>query len=167
MNNSSRKHSARKGKKQVESSLVSNSGSMSTSNPAVSLFSKQIADFMRGGNEPIDDQGSSEDEEDSDAKPIPPKTGNQKPKIQAKPRQMSSDEEDEGNDSDDEEEDDDDEDESASNDKKKNGGAQVGAINEMYQKYKKYQELLAKYSNDAGKGAGADEDSSITISKSQ
>ena len=31
MNNSSRKHSAKKGKKQVESSLVSNSGSMSTS----------------------------------------------------------------------------------------------------------------------------------------
>ena len=164
MNNSSRKHSAKKGKKQVESSLVSNSGSMSTSNPAVSLFSKQIADFMRGGNEPIDDEGSSEEEDaDSDARPLPKKTGNQKPKIQPKKQQMSSDEDEEDSDN---EEEDDDEDESASNEKKK-GGAQVGAINEMYQKYKKYQELLAKYSNDS-KGAGAaDEDSSITISKSQ
>ena len=42
---------------------------MSTSNPAVSLFSKQVADFMRGGQDPIDDEGS---EADSDAKPMPP-----------------------------------------------------------------------------------------------
>lgn len=60
IHNSSRKHSARKGKKQVESSMVSNSGSISTSNPAVNLFSKQVADFLRVSNDPINDD---EDEE--------------------------------------------------------------------------------------------------------
>jgi hypothetical protein len=75
----------RKGKKQVESSMVSNSGSMSTSNPAVNLFSKQVADFLRGGNDPInDDEDEEQSEADSDARPLPTST-TKKPSIQPKP----------------------------------------------------------------------------------
>lgn len=106
-----------------------------------------------------------------------PTSISKKPSIQPKPLQQASSEDEEDDDDDDdrdsdaEEEDDDEDEESDSNDKKKRGGkkggAQVGAINEMYQKYKKYQELLAKYSTDAKGAAGGDEDSSITISKSQ
>lgn len=85
LQNSSRKHSGRKGKKQAESSMVSNSGSVSTSNPAVNLFSKQVADFLRGGNDPINDEEDEEQSEaDSDARPLPTST-TKKPSIQPKP----------------------------------------------------------------------------------
>jgi hypothetical protein len=57
----------------VESSLISNSGSVSTSNPVASQFSKQVAEFLKQGagasNSVINDE-ESEEEEDSDAKPV-------------------------------------------------------------------------------------------------
>ena len=125
--------------KKQDSIISSNDGlSISASNPVMSKFSKQVAALMNENKKKKDAQQSYEmDEEEEDD------SDNSK--------------------SNDDDDDDDDSEESAPK-KKPAGGAQIGTISAMYQKYRKVQEKLAKAMQD---GVEQDDDSgSITISKS-
>ena len=110
--------------------------SISASNPAVSLFARQVAGFL-GNDDKRNTKNKSEDSEDDD----------ESDKL---------DEEDE--------EDDSDEEQSSEKKKKASSGSNIGTINAMYQKYRKVQEKLAKAMQDGGEFD--DDSGSITISKS-
>ena len=95
--------------------------SISASNPAVSLFARQVAGFL-GNNDKRITKKKSEDSEDEESDKL--------------------EEEDEDDDSDEEQ--------SSEKKKKASSGSKIGTINAMYQKYRKVQEKLAKAMQDGG-----------------
>lgn len=111
------------------------SASLSTSNAAAALFSKQVNEFLKGGEDEA--KGYYEDEREDEE-------GEEDSEVSLEKSAASG-----------------------------VGEARLGSINAMYEKYKRYQALLAKYSNAAGEpqkgvgGSGDFDDSSVTISKSQ
>ena len=110
--------------------------SISASNPAVSLFARQVACFLGNDDKRIT-KNKTEDSDDDD----------ESDKLEEE-----------------DEEDDSDEEQSSEKKKKASSGSNIGTINAMYQKYRKVQEKLAKAMQDGGEFD--DDSGSITISKS-
>jgi hypothetical protein len=118
--------------------LLSSDGglSISASNPAVSLFARQVAGFLGNDDKRII-KNKTEDSDDDD----------ESDKLEEE-----------------DEEDDSDEEQSSEKKKKPTSGSNIETINAMYHKYRKVQEKLAKAMQDGGEFD--DDSGSITISKS-
>ena len=173
------------------------SSSMSTEKPGVALFAKQVAEFMKGGNDYENDSDDFDEESQSytDNAAKVKKTGvttkthtttsskvatlqhqavkkqpvsivnKQKPQMSDDESEEDSDEDEDSDEQESEKNNDDDDDESSSLSKSGSNAkapGELGSITQMYEKYKKMQEMLAKYNNGNG-----DFDESATISMSK